>query len=181
MFRLVIDEELHLVFLEEALAAPVFELIDANREYLGRWLPWVPDTRSVADVQMFIQRSITGFSNMSGLVCAIEYRGEIVGIISYNKISRKLKKVEIGYWLAENRQGQGIMTRCCHRLIDHAFVSMDMEKVEIRVAVDNQPSRRLCERLGMTLEGIISNAERLSQGIVAHAIYGLHRSGGDST
>jgi len=41
MFRLVIDEELHLVFLEEALAAPVFELIDANREYLGRWLPWV--------------------------------------------------------------------------------------------------------------------------------------------
>ena len=42
-------------------------------------------------------------------------------------------------------------------------------------ATENLASRAICERLGMKLEGIISNAENLNGRIVDHAIYGLHR------
>jgi len=173
MFRLAVDDELNLVFLEESLASTLFELIDANRAYLGKWLPWVRNTNSVADIQVFIKRSIEGFSEGRELVCAIEYQNSIAGIVSYNRINPELKKVEIGYWLSERMQGQGLMSRCCQRLIDKAFYQMGMDKVEIRVASENLPSRKLCERLGMTLEGIISNSEKLEQGIVDHAVYGL--------
>lgn len=176
MFRLFVDDELNLVFLEDSLASTLFGLIESDREYLGKWLFWVRNTNSVADVQAFIERSIEGFSKGRELVCAIEYRSNIVGIISYNRINPELKKVEIGYWLSENTQGQGIMSRCCQCLIDHAFSQMGMEKVEIHVATGNGSSRKLCERLGMTLEGVVSNAEKLHQGIVDHAIYGLQKS-----
>ncbi len=177
MFRMIVDADLKLVFLEESLAPVLFDLIDANRDYLGEWFPWVEDTRAVSDIQAFTKRSVTGFANGRELVCAIEYQDSIVGIISYNRIRADLKKVEIGYWLAESAQGQGVMSRSCKCLMLHAFENMGMEKVEVHVATKNRPSRELCERLGMTLEGVVGNAEKLSTGIVDHAIYGLYKPG----
>ena len=77
----------------------------------------------------------------------------MVGVIGYNQIDRALAKVSIGYWLAERWQGNGIITRACQALIHHAFEEMGMEKVEISAATDNEPSRAVCERLGMQQEG----------------------------
>ncbi len=52
-----------------------------------------------------------------------------------------------------------------------------MEKVEISAAVENQSSRKVCERLQFNLEGIITRSENLNGRIIVdHAIYGLHRS-----
>lgn len=62
------------------------------------------------------------------------------------------------------------------KLIDIAFNKLDMEKVEISAATGNQSSRKVCERLHFTLEGIITRDENLNGRIVDHAIYGLHRS-----
>jgi len=50
-----------------------------------------------------------------------------------------------------------------------------MQKVQISVAVDNQPSRKVCERLGFSLEGVITRSENLNGRVVDHAIYGLSR------
>jgi len=50
-----------------------------------------------------------------------------------------------------------------------------MNKVEISAAVDNAASRAVCERLGIELEGVITNAEKVGDRILTHAIYGLHR------
>ena len=62
------------------------------------------------------------------------------------------------------------------KLIDIAFTDWDLDKIEIPVAVENRPSRAVCERLGMELEGVIRNAENLNGRIVDHARYALHRT-----
>ncbi len=177
MFCLTVDDELNLLLLEQRLAPVLFDLIESNRDYLGAWFPWVQHTHAVTDIQAFIKRSLIGFAEGRELVCAIDHQDSMVGIISYNKIRPDLKKVEIGYWLAESAQGKGVMSRSCKHLVNHAFEKMGMEKVEIHVATENLSSRKLCERLGMELEGIIGNAEKLSFGIVDHAIYGLYKQG----
>ena len=87
-----------------------------------------------------------------------------------------MKKVEIGYWIKESVQGNGIINRVCKKLIEIAFTDLSMNKIEISVASDNLASKAVCERLEMKLEGIISNAENLNGRIVDHAIYGLHRT-----
>lgn len=61
------------------------------------------------------------------------------------------------------------------KLIEIALTELGMRKVEISVAVDNQPSRNVCERLVFSLEGVITCAENLNDQIVDHAIYGLRR------
>lgn len=100
----------------------------------------------------------------------------LVGNISFNIINHNLKMVEIGYWLSETYQGNGIITRAVSKLIDVAFSDLAIEKIQISVGTDNLPSRKVCERLGMKLEGIISNSENLNGRIIDHVIYGLSRA-----
>ena len=174
MFKLEVDKEINLVFLQNSLATELYALVDTNREYLGQWMPWVKGTTSVTDIESFIERSVTGFAKGETLVCAIEYNGKLGGIISYNEISKALKKVVLGYWISSELQGKGIVNRACQKLIEYAFNELQMDKVEIRVATKNIPSRNVCKKLGCSLEGEVSNSENLNGSIVNHAVYAIH-------
>ena len=98
-----------------------------------------------------------------------------MGTAGFNYINTSLKKAEIGYWLSEQAQGSGIMTRACKTLIDMAFTELDLDKIEVPVAIGNTASRAVCERLGMHVEGTITNAENLNGRIVDHIYYALTR------
>lgn len=69
---------------------------------------------------------------------------------------------------------QGIINRFCQKLIAYAFNELKMDKVEIRVATKNIQSRNVCEKLGCSLEGEVSNSENLGGNIVSHAVYAIH-------
>lgn len=175
MFKLVIDDEISLCLVHQSFAPRYVELAKDNYEYLSAWLTWPYICKTEEDFRKFAQGSLHNYADNKSMVCAIEYQGEIVGNIGFNTIEVAVKKVEIGYWLAASAQGNGIITRACQSLIDYAFTHMNMDKVEIAAAVDNAPSRAVCKRLGMTLEGVITNAEKVGDRILSHAIYGLHR------
>ncbi len=174
MFKFEVDQDINLVFLHQAMAEDLYALVDANREYLGEWLPWVSETNSPDDTRLFIEQSIVSYSKGEESSCAIEYKGQIAGTIAYVKISELRKAVELGYWLSPHLQGYGIITRSCNSLIQYAFTEMKMQKVQTRVATENLASRKVCERLGCSLEGIITNAENINGRIVDMAMYGLH-------
>ncbi|MCJ8324962.1 MAG: GNAT family N-acetyltransferase [Rhizobiales bacterium] len=171
-----IDDELELAFLQMSMAEEFKQLVDDNREYLSQWMPWTKDANTLADTEKFIKDSIAGFKDQKTINVVIVYNGKIVGITGYNSILPEVKKVAIGYWLAAECQGKGIMTRCVKYLIQNAFDNMGMEKVEIEAAVENKLSRAVIERVGGTLEGIIKNAENLHGKIVDHAVYGVYKA-----
>lgn len=175
LFRQEVDSEINLIMLQESLAEKLFQLVDSDREYLNKWLPWVNHTKTVNDTKVFIKNSIVDFAEGKSMNLAIEYLNEIVGVTGYNTIYKDLKKVEIGYWLSSKQQGRGIITKSCTKLIQHAFNELDIEKVQISVAAENIKSRKVCEKLGFKLEGIIKNSEKLHDKIVDHAIYGMYK------
>ncbi|AXA34774.1 GNAT family N-acetyltransferase [Francisella adeliensis] len=171
MFSIKIDKDISLALVQESFAPIYFKLIKENATYLERWLPWVSSYKSEQDSTLFIRKSLHDYADGKSMVCAIWFNNELVGNASFNSINHSLKKVEIGYWVKESAQGSGIITRVCNKLIDIAFNELKMQKVQISVAVENLASRAVCKRLGMKLEGIISNAENLNGQIVDHAIY----------
>ena len=69
--------------------------------------------------------------------------------------------------------GDGIVTKCCVRLIDHCFDDLGLHKATILVAVENSRSRAVPERLGMVLEGVVKDREWLYDHFVDAAIYGI--------
>ncbi|UJF20035.1 GNAT family N-acetyltransferase [Vibrio sp. SS-MA-C1-2] len=175
MFQTSVDDQIVLSLIDHQCAKPLSQLVIENYDHLVEWLAWPPFCQTEESYQTFISESLYQYADGKSLTCAIRYDGEIVGMISFNLIDHQLKKVEIGYWLAEKDQGKGIISRCCQFLIDYAFTVLDMEKVEISVAENNQASRAVCERLGFTLEGILTNHTCVNGIILNHAIYGLYR------
>ena len=81
----------------------------------------------------------------------------------------------IGYWLAENFQGKGIMTACCRCLVDHAFRDLDLNKVVIACGTGNARSQAIPDRLGFVREGVLRDAEWLYDHFIDHTVNALLR------
>lgn len=175
MLLIEADEEIQLSSVQESYAPVYVDLAKENYDYLAKWLVWPPYVTTEKDFGNFITRCKRDYESGDAITFGVIFAGKLIGNISYKYINNELRKVEIGYWIAKDYQGKGIISRACAKLVEYAFTDLDMDKVEMCVASENKPSRAVCERLGMTLEGIITNAEFVKGTILDHAIYGLHR------
>lgn len=173
MFLHKIDEELSLKLLELKDAERVFEITNQSREYLREWLPWLDITTKLEDTKGFINICLKGFAENKSVNTLIMYKGQIVGVAGYNQINWSNKTAYIGYWLGQEYQGNGVMTRVAKALTDYAFKELKLDKVEIRVALENKKSRGIPERLGFVNEGCIRQAEWLYDHYVDHIVYGM--------
>ncbi|MEB2494666.1 GNAT family protein [Peribacillus frigoritolerans] len=173
MFLHKIDEELSLKLLELKDAERVFKITNQSREYLREWLPWLDNTKKLEDTNGFINICLKGFAENKSVNTVIMYKEQIVGVAGYNQINWSNKTAYIGYWLGEEYQGNGIMTRVAKALADYAFKELKLDKVEIRVALENKKSRGIPERLGFVNEGCIRQAEWLYNHYVDHIVYGM--------
>ncbi|TOB49044.1 RimJ/RimL family protein N-acetyltransferase [Vibrio parahaemolyticus] len=175
MFTLEVEKGLQLALVEPQFAPLYLEIVTREKEYLSKWLAWPQHAENSDFFLSFIKQSLHDYADGKSLVCAMFYDSNLVGNISFNTINQDLKKVEIGYWLSAEYQGRGIVSKSVTKLIEMAFTKLNIQKIEISAAVENQPSRRVCERLGFSLEGVITCSENLNGRVVDHAIYGLSR------
>jgi len=85
-----------------------------------------------------------------------------VGLIGFKDTDRRNRKTEIGYWLSEQYQKQGIVTKAVDKLCEFAFNTLGLNRVQIKCAVGNIPSKNIPKRLGFKLEGIERQGELLT-------------------
>lgn len=160
-FYLRIDDQLELRQRMPEDAEELFGLTDLNRAYLKKWLPWLDVCTSPADTLATIEVSLQQAADGTGLALAIWEQGRIVGVTSFNEISKINRIGEIGYWLGEAQQGRGIMTRSVRALIEHGFANMKLNRITITAATGNRASRSIAEKLGLRMEGTAREAEWL--------------------
>ncbi len=172
---LVVDERTIVRSPQLEDGVPLFAAIDASRAYLRRWLPWVDASTSAEHTREFLRGAIAGAADGKSLILVIEHDGQPCGTAGFNWIDPANGSCEIGYWLREDHQGRGIMTGCCRALVKHAFDGMGLNSVRIAAAVGNERSRRVPERLGFRIDGVIREAEHLSSGHVDQVVYTLLR------
>jgi ribosomal-protein-serine acetyltransferase len=172
----VIDSATALRVLREADAPELYSLTDANRAYLRRWLPWVDLVTSEDDSRSFIATVAAQHKEGRGPTFGIWRDGALAGVVGYLPIDRVNRCGEIGYWLAEREQGRGVMTACCRFAVRYGFLTLDLNRIQIAAGTENAASRRIPERLGFKLEGILRGRENLNGAFVDHAMYSLLRS-----
>lgn len=152
-------------------AEELFRVVDANRAHLRQWLPWLDRTRSVGDSRQFITDVIQQATCNHNLHASILVDGRIAGVASYHRIDWQNRSTSIGYWLAEEHQGQGLVTASCQVLVDHAFASLNLHRLCIACATQNARSRAIPPRLGFLHEGRRRDAEWLYDHFVDHEVY----------
>jgi ribosomal-protein-serine acetyltransferase len=147
--------------------------VEANRERLRRWLPWVDANRSVLDTRAFILRARAHARAGIGRSFGLWWKGALVGTAGFVWIDAPNRSAAIGYWLAREAEGHGLMTAAVEALLRHGFATLELNRIEIRAGVRNRRSRAIPERLGFRREGTLRQAERLADRFVDHAVYGL--------
>ncbi|MCT2345051.1 GNAT family N-acetyltransferase [Bacillales bacterium AN1005] len=173
MFLHKINADLSLKLIQLNDADRVFELTEESRSYLREWLPWLDTTTKVKDTKDYIKFCLKGFSENNSLTTVILFKGDIVGVASFNSINWSNKTAYIGYWLGHAYQGNGIMINVVRALTDYAFQELQLNKVEVRAASGNKKSRSIPEKLQFTEEGSIRKAEWLYDHYVDHVVYGV--------
>ena len=173
MFFREIDRNLKLSLSIPQYAEELFELTDKNRNFLKRWLPWLDSVQGASDTRNFLELQLLRFQKGEALHITILYQDRIAGLVGYNQIDRFNNIGHIGYWLGQEYNGKGIMTKSVRELIEIGHRYYSLRRFDIRCAVDNCRSRAIPERLGFTNEGTIRQAEKVYNSYLDHVIYGL--------
>lgn len=155
------------IVLREAVlkdAGLIWQAIQAHKDYLGIWLPFVAQLKSVADEEAFLKSMLDVPYKERNLVFVIEKGGVFCGLIGFVMTDLVNHRTEIGYWLLPEYQGQGIMTRSVRYLSEWAMENRQMYRIQIRCAVGNQPSNAIPRRLGFQWEGVERAGELMATG-----------------
>jgi len=173
--RLKIEDNLHLEQLNISHADELFTLINKNRSYLRRFLPWLDNTKSISDTKIFIEFSSKDYKKLLSMQFVIIFNKKLIGMISLNDINKNNFKSKIGYWLDEDYTKKGIMLNSVKRLISYAFDELNLNKLEIHCATLNHRSNNIPIKLEFLKEGTLRDNEFLYDHFVDHNIYSLLR------
>jgi RimJ/RimL family protein N-acetyltransferase len=80
--------------------------------------------------------------------------GSFLGIAVAVRIDEEANEAELGYILAPAAGGRGAATEALRQLTEWGF-ARGLQRLELRGDADNEASRRVAERCGYTLEGIL--------------------------
>ncbi|MCP4673704.1 MAG: GNAT family N-acetyltransferase [Desulfobacula sp.] len=152
-------------------AEELFLLVDENRNYLRKWLPWLDHNKTVDDTREFISTSLCDYAEQRSMIHVIVDEGRICGVCGFNSINRTIKAGFIGYWISQQSQGKGLISKACIALETIGFDRLELNKIEIHIAQENASSRAVAEGLNYQNTGIILDAEWLYNHYVDHAIY----------
>jgi ribosomal-protein-serine acetyltransferase len=152
---LFVNKNLELRLPETEFAKTLFQIVENQREYLEKWLPWIEKTNCEKDNLKFLKSSILFNNGGQKLTTFIFHKKQLIGSVAFVKIDKANRAAEIGYWLSEGMQGKGIMTQSCERLIKYGFKKMNLQRIEINIASENLKSLAIPQRLGFHHEGTI--------------------------
>lgn len=141
-------------------AAELTAAIAVNRDHLSEWLPWA-ETHGFDDSVEYLERKRLQVEANDGFEAAIVLDGRIAGGVGFHRVDWINRSTSIGYWLAADAQGRGLMTAAVTALLDHAFGVWELHRVIIEVVVGNERSRAIPERLGFRQEAVLREAKQV--------------------
>lgn len=132
-----------------------------------------PHPYTLADAEWFLKFCIEQDGRRQ-LHRAITISDRSVGSISISLGEDVYEKsAELGYWLAEEFWGNGIMSYAVRTICKEAFQMFDLERIYAEPFARNTGSRRVLEKAGFTLEGTMRNGLYKRGEFADYCMYGL--------
>lgn len=148
----------------------VWETVDAARERLEPWMPWIEGTRSIDDQRRWLQSVVHDQDSLDGGGVFVDGRYAGGAGLSWEPFR---VSGSIGYWISAEFEGRGLVTRAVRALLDVGFREVGLHRIEIKAGTGNTRSRAIPERLGFVLEGVERGGGRGARGYYDHAVYSM--------
>jgi len=112
---------------------------------------WASPPRTVEAFEAYLRR-LTQSGYVGYWVRTAE--NELAGVININEVVRgTFLSGYLGYYAFVPHAGLGYMTEGLRAVVSRAFRGLRLHRLEANIQPDNEPSRRLVQRLGFRLEG----------------------------
>ena len=90
-----------------------------------------------------------------GFAIVDDATGEPLGMALAPTIENETATAELGYVVAAGARGQGVATAALGLLTEWALTELGLERLELRISVENVASKRVAERCGYVREGVL--------------------------
>ena len=129
----------------------------ANEHWLARWEPTPPgawqELNAPSAFRYVLRELRRAGRSGEAMPFAVCYAGELVGQLSVGNIVRRaFCSGYAGYWVDQRLAGRGIIPTALALVVDHAFRSGGLHRIEVNIRPENTPSRRVVEKLGFREE-----------------------------
>lgn len=109
----------------------------------------------------------------SELVFRIEKEAELIGEIRFQNIKWLNRKAELSLMIKPAHQNKSYGTEAVNRIIEYAFNTMNLYRIEAEVIDFNEASKKLVEKTGFTFEGRLREAKYVNGKYYDILRYGL--------
>ena len=128
-----------------------------NRDHLGPWEPLRrPEFFTEAYWQLQLQASKREFQQGQSMSLAILNKQEtsVLGVCNFSNIVRgTFQSCHLGYALAEQHQGQGLMAEALKPACEFMFEELRLHRIMANYLPRNKRSGELLKKLGFVVEG----------------------------
>ncbi|OPY21491.1 MAG: ribosomal-protein-L7/L12-serine acetyltransferase [Methanomethylovorans sp. PtaU1.Bin093] len=127
-----------------------------NKKIVDNLRDGFPYPYSIDDARKFIH--LVKHSEGISKAFAIVIDGFVAGSIAvYFKENVHHKNAELGYYLAEEYWGKGIMTKVVRCMTQYLFENFDIIRIYAQPFARNTASRRVLEKAGFRLEAVLKS------------------------
>jgi RimJ/RimL family protein N-acetyltransferase len=148
-----------------ALLAALSESLVELRRFLAS-LPWVAEEPSAASAEAFCRNGAANFIARKDLPFLVfeKRTGQLVASTGLHRTVWQTPRTEVGYWCRTTATGRGYVTEAVQALTGYAFAHIGAVRVELITDEANAASRRVAERAGFVLEGVLRHERRAPDG-----------------
>ncbi len=135
------------------------------------WKLKVTSAPSPQTIDDYIARAIEGRSEGHMIPFATKTGDEIVGCTRFWKVDPAHRRAEIGHtWIAASWQRSFVNTEAKLLMLQHAFETMGLIRIQLQTDELNRVSRTAILRLGATEEGLLRNERIMPDGRVRNTM-----------
>ena len=142
---------------------------------VGAWMTWCRDGFALGDAEAWFNacdRNLASGTAYDLGTFAIDGT-KLLGGIAINQINRRQNFGNIGYWVRQTCQREGIATRAAQAIAEYGFGQLKLTRLEFVAPETNTPSRRVAEKVGAVFECIARNRVMVHGNPQHAAIYSL--------
>ncbi len=160
-------------------AEPLWEALEESRSHLHPWLRHWPSRTLLDEVRIELARLRAQWLTRQHLAFGIFDRADqrYLGEAVFHHIEWSVPELSLGYWLRRSAAGHGFMREALAALSRTGFEEIGALRIEARMNVRNDRSRRVVEALGFVHEGTFHSAARDAAGELTDVdVFALLRS-----
>jgi len=156
------------------------DLRSESAEFLKPWEPiWSRDHLSKKSFRTRVYSAARAAEMGNGMPFFMIRRADqmLVGAITLDNILRGPSQCgTLGYWVGQRFARQGYMLEAVNAVVHHAFVSLDLSRVQAGCLPENAASRGVLEKAGFKYEGVAQSYLQIAGRWRTHVLYARLRN-----